>query len=406
MPGEDRWLGHYRLIRLLGQGGMGQVWRAEDTHMGREVALKVLPGELADDAEYRKRFEREARLAARLRGPHVVPIHTFGERDGRLFIDMELVDGVDLGKVLAKFGPLTPSRAVDLIGQVGEALDTAHAAGLVHRDVKPSNVLTLQNGYAYLIDFGVARGSGQATITASGVALGTFAYMAPERIAGESEQNHRSDVYSLACMLYQCLTGKLPFTVTDPVQQLAAHLNNEPPRASTQSGVPAALDAVIARGMAKDPARRYASAGDLAKAARAALNSPPQTPPVPLPVARWDAGGRIPPQPTPPPRAQTPATPPPAAYAQHPMPAHYSGGIPRGVAGRAPIGIGRRVWWVVLGLLLAFFLLWSIATIGVTVTKGFGSVGENIAANLMFHAPFLIFVYLAIREIKRYQNRQ
>ncbi|MEU1206893.1 protein kinase [Nocardia sp. NPDC005825] len=296
MPGAGN-LGHYRLLKLLGRGGMGQVWLAEDTRLEREVALKLLPVELAEDEDYRRRFEREARLAARLRGPHVVPIHAFGELDGRLYIDMELVDGSDLGKILREQGALAPARAVELVAQVADALDIAHKAGLVHRDVKPSNVLTLPSGFAYLIDFGIARGVGQATITGTGVAVGTWAYMAPERYSGDEDL--RSDVYSLACLLYETLTGAKPFAHADPVQQMAAHVTSEPPRASDRSSlVPAALDAVVIRGMAKDPARRFPSAGALAAAARAALESAPAPQPGPPrrsdPTTKWDGDDGFP----------------------------------------------------------------------------------------------------------------
>ncbi|WP_067695948.1 serine/threonine-protein kinase [Nocardia jejuensis] len=285
MPGDGE-LGHYRLVKLLGRGGMGQVWLAEDSILEREVALKLLPSELASDQDYRRRFEREARLAARLRGPHVVPIHSFGELDGRLFIDMELVDGSDLGKILDRTGALTPARAVDLLGQIAEALDVAHKAGLIHRDVKPSNVLTLPSGYAYLIDFGIARGIGQSSLTSTGIAVGTYAYMAPERFAGV-EDDLRSDVYSLACLLFECLTGKRPFAQTNPAQQMAAHLTAPPPRASDHSRlVPAALDAVIARGMAKDPGRRYNSAGELASDAATALRGGGSAAYTPPPIDR------------------------------------------------------------------------------------------------------------------------
>ncbi|MFD7844421.1 protein kinase [Nocardia sp. NPDC059764] len=313
MPGAGN-LGHYRLVELLGRGGMGQVWLAEDTRLERDVALKLLPAELAADEDYRRRFEREARLAARLRGPHVVPIHAFGELDGRLYIDMELIDGSDLGKTLRADGAMTPERAVELVAQVAEALDIAHKAGLVHRDVKPSNVLTLPNGFAYLIDFGIARGVGQATITGTGVAVGTWAYMAPERYSGTEDL--RSDVYSLACLLYETLTAAKPFAHTDPVQQMAAHLTTDPPRAADRNPqVPAALDAVIARGMAKDPAHRFPSAGALAAAARTALESTPAPRQAPHrraePTAKWDGANDFPGHTPTPASRYAPYTPPP-----------------------------------------------------------------------------------------------
>lgn len=338
MPGAGN-LGHYRLVELLGRGGMGQVWLAEDTHLEREVALKLLPVELAADEDYRRRFEREARLAARLRGPHVVPIHAFGELDGRLYIDMELIDGSDLGKTLRRTGAMTPGRAVELVSQVAEALDIAHKAGLVHRDVKPSNVLTLPNGFAYLIDFGIARGVGQATITGTGVAVGTWAYMAPERYSGTEDL--RSDVYSLACLLYETLTGAKPFAHSDPVQQMAAHLTTDPPRAADRNPrVPAALDAVIARGMAKEPDHRFASAGALAAAARSALESTPAPRAVPHrpaePTAKWDGADRFPGQGHNPAPQYTPYTPPPVNLRPDSGPSSVSGSGPGTAPGPGP----------------------------------------------------------------------
>jgi serine/threonine protein kinase len=172
--------GRYRLDELLGQGGMGQVFRAYDTVTDRAVALKLLPAELAQDAEFQQRFRREALLAAKLNEPHIVPIHNFGEIDGRLYVDMRLIDGTDLDRLLAA-EPLIAARAVSLIDQVSTALDAAHRAGLVHRDVKPSNILIGARDFAYLIDFGLARTVGGTRLTSAGQTMGTLAYMAPER---------------------------------------------------------------------------------------------------------------------------------------------------------------------------------------------------------------------------------
>ncbi|WP_067712232.1 serine/threonine-protein kinase [Nocardia yamanashiensis] len=409
VPG-DGVLGHYRLLSLLGRGGMGQVWLAEDTRLGREVALKVLPPELALDDDYRRRFEREARLAVKLRGPHVVPIHSFGELDGRLYIEMERVDGHDLGKILHEHGALTPERAVDLVAQVAEALDVAHAAGLVHRDVKPSNVLTLPSGFAYLIDFGIARGGGHAAITSTGVAVGTYAYMAPERFSGEEDL--RSDIYSLACLLFECLTGELPFGQTGPAQQMAAHLTAPPPRPSLGNPqVPATLDAVIGRGMAKYPAHRYASAGDLATAARAALHGQRQpaasTAP---PTVKWAAADELPNQPSGPlryPATGYPTPPPvpsgPVQFAPnwHPMPGEiraYPGPRPGQVRWWQPI------WWTVLTLLLLLFGALTIGATAVSLSGGY-RVQDMIVAAVIFLLPFVGLVYLAIRERRKFKAR-
>ncbi|MFD0360280.1 serine/threonine-protein kinase [Nocardia sp. GCM10030253] len=263
--------GRYRLLALLGAGGMGQVYRAYDTGTDRVVALKVLPPQYAHDAVYRERFRREAQAAARLSEPHIIPIHDYGEIDGRLFLDMRLVEGTDLAALAAR-GPMERTAAVAYIGQIASALDAAHRAGLVHRDVKPSNVLITPEDFAYLIDFGIARGTDDTGLTTTGAAIGTFAYMAPERLT-DGDYDARSDVYALACVLYECLTGSKPFPGDSVERQIAAHLTAPPPRPSTSvMNVPAAFDEVIVRGMAKNPADRYPSAGALAGSARAALD--------------------------------------------------------------------------------------------------------------------------------------
>jgi len=260
--------GRYQLLAQLGAGGMGQVYRAHDTDTDRVVALKVLPPELAHDELFRERFRREAQVTARLSEPHVIPIHGFGEIEGRLYLDMRLVEGVDLAVLLAGGRAMPAPRAVSLLGQVAGALDAAHAAGLVHRDVKPSNILVTSSDFAYLIDFGIARTGTQSGLTSTGSTIGTFTYMAPERLA-QGIVDARADVYALACVLYECLTGSKPFPGEGVERQIAAHLTEASPRPSAV-GVPA-FDAVIAAGMAKDPATRYPSAGALMAAAEAAL---------------------------------------------------------------------------------------------------------------------------------------
>ncbi|MBM7805571.1 serine/threonine-protein kinase [Geodermatophilus bullaregiensis] len=271
-----REFGHYRLEEMLGVGGMGEVWRARDTRRDRLVALKLLPEHLNRDSEFASRFRRESHVAARLREPHVIPIHDYGELDGRLFIDMRLVDGRDLGRLLED-GPLAPERAVALVSQVADALEAAHADGLVHRDVKPSNVLVTPNDFVYVVDFGIARsiGSTRTSLTITGATVGTLDYMAPERFTDQPIDG-RVDVYSLACVLSQCLTGRRPFGGEDLPALLYAHLYADPPRPSQLvPGVPPALDDVVARGMAKRPEDRYATPRELTDAARAALHEAP-----------------------------------------------------------------------------------------------------------------------------------
>ena len=266
--------GRYRLIELLGRGGMGEVWRGHDTVTDRVVAIKVLPANLSEDEEFQRRFRREAHSAARLDTPHVVPIYDYGEIDGRLFVSMRLIKGRDLDTVLAG-GPLDPARAVRIIDQVAKALHAAHKVGLLHRDIKPSNILLDDDDFAYLIDFGIARIADETRMTKSGNTIGTFAYIAPERLDSQAEEDARADIYSLACVLYEALTGEPPFTGTTTPHLIAAHLNAPPPRPSTtQSTVPERFDEVIAKGMAKDPDNRYATTVELADAAREATTVP------------------------------------------------------------------------------------------------------------------------------------
>ena len=265
--------GRYRMIELLGRGGMGEVWRAFDTAIDRVVALKVLPAAFADDQVFQERFRREARAAAGLDEPHVVPIHDFGEIDGRLYVTMRLIDGRDVQTMLAG-GPLEPARAVSIIEQIASALQAAHRIGLVHRDVKPSNILVAEEDFAYLIDFGIAHATGETGLTATGNVIGSWAYLAPERLT-EGLTDPRADIYALTCVLHECLTGSQPFPSNSLEQQIAAHVSKPPPRPSVLCDtVPAELDTVIAKGMAKNPDERYSTTREMAQAARAAITDP------------------------------------------------------------------------------------------------------------------------------------
>ncbi|MEW5812220.1 MAG: bifunctional serine/threonine-protein kinase/transporter substrate-binding domain-containing protein [Actinomycetota bacterium] len=266
--------GHYRLEKLIGQGGMGEVYRAYDTKTDRVVALKVLPHHMAADAVFQQRFRRESQAAAGLNDPHVVPIHGYGEIDGRLYLDMRLIEGRNLGTILQDTEkPLGAPFAVTIVEQVAEALDAAHATGLIHRDIKPSNILITGGDFVYLIDFGLARTAGEQGLTTAGSTLGTLAYMAPERFEG-GEVDRRSDIYALTCVLYECLTGSRPYPADSLEQQIAGHMVSPLPRPSDTDARLAAFDAVIAKGMAKKPEKRYQSAGELAAAARRAMTAP------------------------------------------------------------------------------------------------------------------------------------
>jgi serine/threonine-protein kinase len=272
---DGKSFGRYRLIELLGRGGMGEVWCAHDTATNRTVAIKLLPPYLAQDTTFVQRFRREAQAAAQLNNPHIIPIHNYGEIDGRLYVDMRLIEGRNLQEVLAE-GPMEPARAVRIIEHVAKALQAAHKIGLMHRDVKPSNILLDEDDFAYLIDFGIARGADQTRMTGTHTIIGSWHYMPPERLrAGQVDA--RSDIYALACVLYECLTCSTPYPGDNFEQQMTAHLMEPPPRPSTtQPDVPAQFDAVIAKGMAKDPDNRYATTVELADAARDAIAVPVQ----------------------------------------------------------------------------------------------------------------------------------
>jgi serine/threonine kinase PknH len=268
--------GPYHLKRLLGRGGMGEVYEAEHTVKEWTVALKLMTAEFSKDAVFRERMKREARIAGRLQEPHVVPIHDYGEIDGQMYLEMRMIEGTDLDSVLKRFGPLTPPRAVAIILQIASALDAAHAAGVMHRDVKPPNILVTNDDFAYLVDFGIASATTDEKLTQLGTAVGTWKYMAPERFSND-EVTYRADIYALACVLYECLIGTPPYRADSATTLVTAHLMDPIPQVSTQrAGIPKGFDAVIARGMAKKPEDRYASAGDFARAAQDALSNPDQ----------------------------------------------------------------------------------------------------------------------------------
>ena len=263
-----------RVDSLIAEGATGSVFLATDPD-GKVVALKVLGAELADDERFRRRFLRESELAASLHHPHIVPTVASGEEDGVLYLAMAYIDGHDLRELLRREGRLEPERLLGLLSQVADALDAAHAAGLVHRDVKPGNIL-IEDGpegeHAYVCDFGLARHlSSPSSLTGDRGFVGTVDYIPPEQIEG-GEIDGRADVYSLGCVLYECLTGARPFDRETELSVVFAHLNEPPPSLSAQGiPLPDAFDAVFATALAKAPDDRFASCGELVEAARAAL---------------------------------------------------------------------------------------------------------------------------------------
>src|SRR5438874_5231015 len=278
-------LAGYRVESLIGRGGMGVVYLAEHLRLKRKVALKVLAPELLADERFRERFVRESELAASLDHPNVVTVHDAGEQDGLLYIAMRFVEGTDLKTVIERDGPMALDRAASIVSQVASALDAAHAKGLIHRDVKPANILIRPDPdgseHAYLTDFGLTKRPDETSgLTKTGQFMGSVDYAAPEQFEGKP-LDARTDVYSLACVAYECLTGEVPFRRDQEAAVMCAHLREAPPRPSaTRPEVPASADAIVAKGMAKRQEDRYPSAGSFAGALSGALGlaRPPMEP--------------------------------------------------------------------------------------------------------------------------------
>ena len=264
-------IGGYRVERAIGSGGMGVVYEATQLSLERTVALKVLATQLSGDPTFCERFRREAMLQAALDHPHIDPVYEAGEADGAIFLAMRLVRGPNL-KQLALDGKLEPPRAVEILADVASALDTAHGAGLIHRDIKPQNILVDGSGHAYLADFGLTKAAHDAGVTGTGVYLGSLDYVSPEQIQ-HKPLTASSDLYAFAAVLYEALSGEVPYPRDTEAAMLYAHLSEPPPRLTDRRAeLPPALDAVVAKGLAKDPELRYASARELVAAARAAMN--------------------------------------------------------------------------------------------------------------------------------------
>jgi tRNA A-37 threonylcarbamoyl transferase component Bud32 len=271
----------HRIESVIGRGGASVVYLAEHLRLGRRVALKVLAPHLADDESFRERFIRESRIAAGLDHPNIVTVYDAGEVEGSLYISMRLVEGSDLGKILAAEGALEPARAISILAQIASALDAAHAQGLVHRDVKPANILVTTStdlpdyDRAYLSDFGISkRTTSREGLTRTGQFVGTVDYVAPEQITGEPVDG-RTDVYSLGCVLFECLTGRVPFPGETGVATIYSHLHDRPPSLEGFGDRGKRLDRVMARALSKSKDARYHACGDVVEAARAELTAAP-----------------------------------------------------------------------------------------------------------------------------------
>lgn len=292
---EGTVLGDYRVEAALAHGGMGAVYRATQISVGRPVALKLLASHLVDDEAFRARFERESRIAISIEHPHVVPVYAVGDVDGMLFIAMRLIDGADLGRIIAREAPLNTDRTLALLAQIASGLDAAHRSGLVHRDVKPGNVVVEELGpgheHCYLVDFGLAKGGGSGQLTRTGQVLATLDYAPPELLTGDTV-DARGDVYSLGVLLFHALTGQTPFSRSHEASALFAQLHAPPPRVSdSRADLPRGLDAVIARALRRDPERRFGSAGELAAAARESIARPRASGTMPRATVGLTAGG-------------------------------------------------------------------------------------------------------------------
>ncbi|MEA2438239.1 MAG: hypothetical protein QOF65_2795 [Thermoleophilaceae bacterium] len=321
-------IGGYRILNLLGQGGMGVVYLADNVRTGQRVALKLLTPDLARSSGFRERFTREANYASSMRHPNVIEVYDAGEQGGVLYIAMQFVEGEDLKALLVREGRLDARRTVGILGQVASALDAAHSTGLMHRDIKPGNVMIAagQPEHCYLTDFGLSKNpsSDSIALTAQGEFVGTIDYTAPELVLGK-DADSRLDVYSLGCLFYECLAGQPPFPKDRDVEVLYAHIQDPPPRVSAvRPDLPTALDDVIVKAMAKKPEDRFPTCSAFIDAARTIVGepapaaAPPPPPPVGVPVPAATAAPPPPPPPGPPPLAGPP--PPPGGSDPTPVP--------------------------------------------------------------------------------------
>jgi eukaryotic-like serine/threonine-protein kinase len=321
----------YELGPELGHGGMARVLRGTDRQLGRHVAIKVLSPPYDRDQAFVERFRREAHAAARLNHPSIVAVYDTGSDDGTHYIVTELVEGETLADLLEREGPLPPRRAVDVATEVTRALEAAHERGVVHRDVKPGNVMLTPEGRVKVVDFGIARAAGVESLTRSGLVLGSAPYLSPEQARGEPG-DERSDIYALGCVLYEMLTGHPPFKADTPVATLYLHVHEQVPSPSSVRDVPADLEAIVLRCLEKDPAARFQAASELEQAL-ADVGDPNAT--MPLPAQDFE------------PTAPVERIRPPTGSHRPPEGSHRP---PR----------DRRIWWLVGGLAaLVLLITWA-----------------------------------------------
>ncbi len=358
----------YRIEAILGRGGMGIVYRAVEVDLTRPVALKVVAPELAEDEGFRTRFTHEARVAASIDHPNVIPIYDAGEEEGTLYLAMRLVDGVDLGALIKSEKRLEPARAVRVVDQMAEALDAAHGRGLVHRDVKPANALVTRSRgreHVYLTDFGLTKETGSdAGLTRTGQWVGTLDFVAPEQMKGE-DVDGRADIYALGCVLYQALTGSIPFDRPSDAAKMFAHLSEDPPKLRDRvPGLPESLEPVLAKALAKSPDERYQSAGELGDAAQAALGGDRVVSPAPgaAPTVTAPAPGP----------ARTPSPPPATPPIETAGSARPTDPLPPGAAPRSGgDGRGGRTSGAMIAALVAGVIaVGAIAALAVTQLGG------------------------------------
>ena len=420
----------YRVDALLGRGGMSVVYKAEHIRLGRKVALKVLAAPLAHDESYRERFVRESQRAADLDHPNVIPIYDAGEieggdSDGLLYIAMRYVEGSDLRTILRRDGPLGVGKTIFVLDQVASALDAAHDRDLIHRDVKPSNILVAEpSEHVYLTDFGVAKQTTAPDLTRTGMFIGTVDYAAPEQIEGLTLDG-RVDVYALGCMLYECLAGRPPFDREAEVAVMHAHLTTPPPKLTdVQPELPKELDRVIAKAMAKSRDDRFATAPELVDAAQAAVIQRRSTgtkheqahveQPAPPPAEARDDAAAAPPTPPPEPAAD-PAPPAAEPSPAEPVPAPVSTPVAAaeapGVSAPAPPPRGRRApGWVATALLVAAAALASGlvaylvarddggSTAASTTSTGTGTAAQVAPASLAALVPQQLWKDCAVQN--------